>query len=241
MTYTLVLALLLAVPALGAQTDSAQPETGKAQNGRTETPGPCSSASTSGSPQFSINCEGVSKEQGRQWLAILNRIARDQLDPKLVMQKLDEIEVSSASPKPVAPIAAASTPTATPAPLPQPKAEAATSTATYTYEGELRTRSGRPATNSKNTPAKAFRKIRRAHEYHQWTQLVSLCNQAIDEWPEWLTPVYYKAEAKANLGQMAEAVKLSAEVKRRAAGNPEYELLIPKADDLLVKIHRYGF
>ncbi len=235
MMSTLVLTLLLAVPALGAQTGASKPETGKAQNDKAQddtagTSGPCSSRSTSGSAQFFINCQGVSEEQGSQWLAILNRIAKHQLDPKLVMQKLDEIEVSSGSSKPTAPIAG-------PAPLPQPKAEAAT----YTYEGELRTtRLGLTATNSKNTAAKAYRKIKRAHENLQWKLLASLCDQAIVEWPEWLTPVYFKAEAKANLGQMAEAVALLGEVKRRAAGNPEYELLIPKADSLLEKIHRYG-
>lgn len=235
------LMVLIAMPGLGAQTDGAKAETGKAQNAKAQsdgagTSGPCSSRSASGSAQFSINCQGVSEEQGSQWLAILNRIAKLQLDPKLVMQKLDEIETSSASPKSAAPTGAAA-PIAAPAPLPQPKAAAAV----YTYEGELRTtRLGLTATNSKNTAAKAYRKIKRAHENLQWKLLASLCDQAMDEWPEWLTPVYFKAEAKANLGQMAEAVALLGEVKRRAAGNPEYELLIPKADVLREKIHRYG-
>lgn len=235
MRYTIAFMVLMAMPGLGAQTDSAKAETGKAQNGKAASSGPCSSASTSGSPQFSINCQGVSEGQGSQWLAILNRIARDQLDPKAVMQKLDEIETASSSPKPAAQIAE-------PAPRPQSKGEAITYTATYTYEGVLRTtRSGLPATDSKNPAAKAYRKIKRAHEGRQWDQLASLCDQAIDEWPQWLTPVYYKAEAKANLGHMAEAEALLAEVKRRAAGNPEYELLIPEADALLGKIHRTGF
>jgi hypothetical protein len=36
--------------------------------------------------------QGVNKEQGTEFLKILNKISRDQLDPKLVLNKLDEIE-----------------------------------------------------------------------------------------------------------------------------------------------------
>jgi hypothetical protein len=234
MRYALGLILLIAIPSLGAQT-----ETGKA-----ETAGPCSSAVTGSNHQFSISCQGVSEEQGSQWLAILNKIAKKQLDPKVVMQKLDEMEGPSGSPEPKAAIERTSTVpeprAATPRPLsiPEPRAAAVT----YTYEGVQRTaRSGLPATNSKNPAAKAYRKIKRAHANRQWQLLDSLCDQAIDDTPEWLTPVFYKAEAKANLGKLAEAVALLEEVKRRATGNPEYELLLPEVDALMEKIHRAGF
>jgi len=38
-----------------------------------------------------MNCPGMSKQQGEQLLMIVNRIASDRLDPKLVMDKLDQI------------------------------------------------------------------------------------------------------------------------------------------------------
>lgn len=226
MRYTLGLILLMAVPSLGAQTQTVKAETGKA-----EAAGPCSAASPGNNHQFSINCQGVSEEQGSQWLAILNKIAKNQLDPKVVMQKLDELKGFSRSPEPKAAVER-------PSPIPEPIATAVT----YTYEGVQRTtRSGLPATSSRNPAAKAYRKIKRAHANRQWKLLASLCDQAIDDTPEWLTPVFYKAEAEANLGKMADAVALLDEVKRRATGNPEYELLIPEANALLEKIHRIGY
>ena len=239
MRYTFGLILLMAIPGLGAQTQTVKAETGKA-----EAAGPCSAASPSNNDQFSINCQGVSEEQGTEWLAILNRIAKKQLDPKMVMLKLDELEGFSRSPEPKAVV---ERPSAIPepnaaAPRPSPIPEPTTHAATYTYKGVQRTtRSGLPATNSRNPAAKAYRRIKRAHNNRQWKLLASLCDQAIDDTPEWLTPVFYKAEAEANLGKMADAVALLDEVKRRATGNPEYELLIPEANALLEKIHRIGY
>lgn len=41
---------------------------------------------------ITINCPGMSKERGDKMLAILNKIQINQLDPDLVMKKLDEIQ-----------------------------------------------------------------------------------------------------------------------------------------------------
>jgi len=60
--------------------------------GTAETTGPCSPATTGNNNQLTINCQGIGKEQGDQLLRILNRIAKDQIDPKLVLEKLDEIQ-----------------------------------------------------------------------------------------------------------------------------------------------------
>jgi hypothetical protein len=60
--------------------------------GRAETAGPCSPATTGNYNQLTINCQGIGKTQGEQLLKIVNRIAKDQIDPKVVMEKLDEIE-----------------------------------------------------------------------------------------------------------------------------------------------------
>lgn len=82
MKYGLILSILIAVPCMGQTT-----ATGEAM-----TSGPCSPAVTGSSNQFTINCQGVGKEQGAQFLEILNKIVNNQLDPKLVMAKLDEIQ-----------------------------------------------------------------------------------------------------------------------------------------------------
>jgi hypothetical protein len=79
MRFILVL-LLYAIP-LRAQT-----------SGAADTSGPCSPAVTGNDNQFKITCDGIGEAQGKELLKILNRISKEQLDPKLVMQKLDEIE-----------------------------------------------------------------------------------------------------------------------------------------------------
>jgi hypothetical protein len=78
----IVLSLLTVIPCKG-QT----PTTGVA-----ETTGPCSPVVTGNNNQFKITCEGIGEAQGRELLKIVNRISKEKLDPKLVMEKLDEIQ-----------------------------------------------------------------------------------------------------------------------------------------------------
>jgi hypothetical protein len=81
--YTLILfALLFSTPCHSQATTT----------GKAETSGPCSPAVSGNNNQFTINCPGISKEQGQKMLDILNKILKDQLDPQKVMIKLDEIE-----------------------------------------------------------------------------------------------------------------------------------------------------
>jgi hypothetical protein len=62
------------------------------RDGTAETKGPCGPAVTGNNKQFTISCQGITKEQGAEFLKILNKISRDQLDPNAVMAKLSEIE-----------------------------------------------------------------------------------------------------------------------------------------------------
>jgi hypothetical protein len=56
------------------------------------TSAPCSPITPNNTGSITINCPGVSKEDGRKMLAILNRILANQINPDLVMVKLDEIQ-----------------------------------------------------------------------------------------------------------------------------------------------------
>ena len=78
-----VIAILLVAGTCWSQTSS---------TGDADTSGPCSPAVTGSGNQFTINCPGISKQQGSELLMILNKVAKNQLDPKLVMAKLDEIQ-----------------------------------------------------------------------------------------------------------------------------------------------------
>jgi hypothetical protein len=82
MRHGLLLALLIAMPCWSQTTAT----------GQAETSGPCSPAVSGSNNQFTINCQGITKEQGSEFLKILNKISRDQLDPKAVMNKLNDIE-----------------------------------------------------------------------------------------------------------------------------------------------------
>jgi hypothetical protein len=82
MRYALMLSLLIVAMPCQAQTS---------QTGEAKTIGPCSPAVTGNNNQFRINCQGITKEQGTKMLNILNTILTNQLDPKAVMGKLDEI------------------------------------------------------------------------------------------------------------------------------------------------------
>jgi hypothetical protein len=79
MRYTLVLFTLFSIPCW-SQTA-----------GKAETSGPCSPAVSGNSNQFTIDRKGIDKEQGQKMLDILNKILANQIDPKAVNEKLDEI------------------------------------------------------------------------------------------------------------------------------------------------------
>jgi len=78
----LVLCSLLAIP-LSAQT--------QAPSVRQQTQGPCSAA-VSGSNNQVFTCQGIDKKTADQILRILNQITANQLDPALVITKLDEVQ-----------------------------------------------------------------------------------------------------------------------------------------------------
>jgi len=56
------------------------------------TTAPCSPIAPDNNGSITINCPGMTKEDGRKMLAILNRILANQINPDLVMIKLDEIQ-----------------------------------------------------------------------------------------------------------------------------------------------------
>ena len=56
------------------------------------TRGSCSPAVTGQNDQFTIHCPGMTNEQGEKLLGIVNKILANELDPQLVLAKLDEIQ-----------------------------------------------------------------------------------------------------------------------------------------------------
>ena len=56
------------------------------------TRGSCSPVVTGQNDQFTIHCPGMTNEQGEKLLGIVNKILANELDPQLVLAKLDEIQ-----------------------------------------------------------------------------------------------------------------------------------------------------
>ncbi len=108
---------------------------------------------------------------------------------------------------------------------------------TFFYDGNQRiSRPGRITDNPDNPAARAFPRLQSSYDNQDWSLLLSLCDDAILETPQWLTPYLYKALANANLGHIAESVELLDYVKKEAAGNRDYVLLIKQANELREKI-----
>jgi hypothetical protein len=76
-TVTFLFSLLLSLPAIAQQSNS--------------TSGQCSPIAPNNSGSVTINCSGLSREQGADLLRIVNRILANQIDLKVFSGKLDEI------------------------------------------------------------------------------------------------------------------------------------------------------
>ena len=63
---------------------------------QTTTRGICSPIVTGSNNQFTFHCDGLTPEQGKQMLEILNQISRDRLNPRFVMKTLDQIKALAA-------------------------------------------------------------------------------------------------------------------------------------------------
>src|ERR1700675_1441415 len=73
--------VLSAVPCSSQQTTT----------GPATTAGPCSPAVSGNNNQFTIECQGISRQQANKILGVMNRILANELDTDAVMKKLDEI------------------------------------------------------------------------------------------------------------------------------------------------------
>ncbi|HKS96536.1 MAG TPA: hypothetical protein VJV74_10435 [Terriglobia bacterium] len=113
----------------------------------------------------------------------------------------------------------------------------------YAYNGERRVYDGGQATSAESdTPQhKLFDQIRQAHRSKDWTQLASLCETAIRQTPEWLTPYLFAGEAYANLGQIDRAIDRLEYVRKLGAGIPDDRFVVQQASKLRESIRiQYG-
>jgi hypothetical protein len=186
--YTLALLVLFAIPCW-----SQTPTTGNAN-----TTGHCSPAVTGNSNQFTINCQGIGKEQGQKMLDILNKILTNQLDPKAVMAKLDEI-LKAVNPN-----------------IPAK---------TYFCNGFWRTAGPGAYAGMEVTMGgddTAFQNMLQHLNSKQYADLLKDCLSQISSAPEWLTPRLFCGLAYLGLGDKVKAKEMLAEFDSRTG--PAYDV-----------------
>lgn len=107
--------------------------------------------------------------------------------------------------------------------------------------GQAAAKSG-PSTSQADVPQeRTVGDMERAHKEKNWPLLASLCEDAVAENPQWLTPYLFAGEAYANLGQVSRAIDRLDYVMKNGAGNPEDRLAVEQATQLRESIrHRYG-
>jgi hypothetical protein len=182
-----------------------------AASGTASTNGPCSPAVTGDNNQFTISCQGISASQGTELLRILNKIAKDQLDPKLVMDKLDEIDKEVK------------------------KANSGVRSG-YDFNGVRRVQSPGRSVAVAGAETAVFSDMVRLHEARNWSSLLRIAEKQIDETPDWPTPYFFSGLAYANLGRPQVATKELERFLSGADGRVDYQEAVKVANRLLVRL-----
>jgi hypothetical protein len=163
---------------------------------KAETSGPCSSATTGSNNNFTIDC-GIGKEKGQKMLSILNRILTKQLDPNLVMAKLEEIGKDVKKPS-------------------------RGIYSQYEFNGLKHEQSSGECTTIVGEEVGVFQNMTSLFREQRWKELLSLSEDQIKKTPAWLTPYLFSGVANANLGNKSAAIERLKFVQEEAAGDPNY-------------------
>lgn len=181
-----VIALLALIPGVAFAAESA------------ETFGPCSPIAPKNSGTITINCPGISQQQGEQMLRILNKILTSPMGSNAVMEKLDEIlhEVNPNAPK-----------------------------TTYTFAGDRRVISPGRTQLVAGEMEEVFHTLGQLQKARDWEGLKALSEVQMREWPDWFTPYVFAGQAYLYLGQREKARQVLELAEKRIAGNPDYQQL----------------
>ena len=202
MRHGVVLVLFLAAASCFAQTN---------KTGAAKTSGTCSPAVTGNNNQFKITCDGISPEQGEQLLSIMNRILSQELDPKLVMDKLDEIENEI-------------------------KKGNTGVWAGYDYNGAKRSESPGRSQVIAGPETSVFQQLGRLYAAKDWNGLLSLSDNQISATPDWPTPYLFSGIANAQLNRTAEAIERLQKFVSGADDRIDYRHAVAYAKQLIAHL-----
>jgi hypothetical protein len=179
------------------------------------TSGSCSPIVTGNDGTVTIECKGMSDQLQGQLVDILNRILKNQIDPQLVMSKLDEISKGVGS-------------------LKERSVDAERGVISiYDFNGAKREGVAGRMSLTVGAETQVFQEMQKLFSQKEWPSLLALCDKQISETPKWLTPHLYLALAYGNLGQNEKAKEKLEYVAQRAGNDPAYKL----AGELLAKLN----
>jgi hypothetical protein len=168
--------------------------------GTAKTKGACSPAVSGNNNQIAINCRGLSKAQAEEMSSILNKILANQINPKDVMTKLDEI-LKAVNPN--------------------------ARTTTYNCSGN-QSRSSGPGTNAGFQvdviagDDSVFREMIGLNNSRQYSDLLKVSLLQMQAKPEWLTPRLFAGLAYLGLGDRTKANDMMKEFDSKSG--PAYEV-----------------
>ncbi len=161
------------------------------------TTGPCSPVAPNNTGTITIQCGGLSPKLGNQLVAILNRIAKNQLDPDAVMAKLDEIGKDV-------------------------KKLGRGIYSGYDFNGGKRDQRPGYSRVTVGEEAVVFETMARLQNEHDWSELLKIAEAQIKKTPDWLTPYLFSGVANAQLGRRSAAIERLEFVVDQSAGDPNY-------------------
>ena len=167
---------------------------------------PCRPAVSAQNDEFTINCQGVAKEQADKLAAIVNKILANKLDPQLVMAKLDEMPKASKHDSPAK---------------------------IYFCDGMWQSADPQSDTllDSKTGGNDYdFLNMIELFRNNHYPQLLKACVASIDSVPDWLTPRLFCGLAYAHLNEPGKARTMLKEFESRAG--PSYDS--PPCHDMTV-------
>jgi hypothetical protein len=161
------------------------------------TTGPCSPVAPNNTGTITIHCGGISPKLGNQLVAILNRIAKNQLDPDAVMAKLDEIGKDV-------------------------KRLGRGIYSGYDFNGARREQ--RPGYSGVivGEETGVFQTMVGLQKEQKWKELLNVAETQIKKTPDWLTPYIFSGMANAQLGQRNAAIERLEFVVDQSAGDSNY-------------------
>ena len=145
---------------------------------------------------------------------ILNRIAKDHLDPKLVLEKLEEVEKETKKAK-------------------------GGIRSEFAFNGAKRIEYADQIQAIAGRELGVFSDMEGLNRSGDWTALLELADKQIKETPDWPTPYFFSGLANAKLGHSQLAVDRLQHFLLDADHRPDYQDAVKSATDLLSKLRAH--